>query len=477
MVKRQQRKNDDIDGSTTENGQLMFLVKDLRLNKPIATKIFFSKDDGFKSIENTIKKNLDINFKPILFYKDNKIEDMEEIEKITEKEGEAIFDVRRSVNLSKLHSLRGKQEIVTEFPFGVVVVKDEPIKEVRKKIEDVAINFSLQALTDPTRAGFRIPSRSSDNVGYEEDLKMVLMGNQFIERTFRNLSSVQSVTQFSEMMRLIYNVINENIHVTKRDLFYQSVNTFNKDQRVSDGLIEDVGAALQVTRNSLNVIASAKGVVIGRLSFTEKGDRIDCAQGVGGRSITPMLDLVDNLQSDAEFVLLIEKDAVFNRLAEDKFWEYLPCIIITAKGQPDLATRAFVKRVRNELQLPIFGFMDADPYGLDILRVYSMGSKAMSLETSELAVTDIKWLGLLPSDLEKYKIPSEALIDMTEKDIERAENMLKEDFVRARPRWEDELKIMLKTGKKAEIQALSSKHLRFMTNEYLPTKIDSNDWI
>jgi meiotic recombination protein SPO11 len=473
MGKRKERNSEEKnpDGNT----QTIF-VRDLRLNKPIPKKVTFNESTTLKSLEIAVKKSLDIDFKPILFLDDRKIENMEEIFIILKQKNGDTFGVRRNVNLSKLKNLRGKQDIVTKFPYGVVVVKDEPIKEVRKKIEEVAINFSLQALTDPARAGFRIPSRSTDNVGYEEDLKMVLMGNQFIDRTFRNLSSVQSVAQFSEMMKLVYNVLQESLHVTKRDLFYQSVNTF-QEQRVSDGLIEDLGAALQVTRNSLNVIASAKGVVLGRLSFTEKGDRIDCSQGVGGRSITPMLDLVDNFESDAEFVLLIEKDAVFNRLAEDKFFDYLPSIIITAKGQPDLATRAFVKRLRNELQLPVLGFMDADPYGLDILRVYSMGSKAMSLETSELAVTDIKWLGLLPSDLKKYEIPNEALIPMSDKDNERAENMLKEDFVRARPRWEEELNLMVRSGKKAEIQALSSKHLRFMTNEYLPTKIDTNDWI
>ena len=39
------------------------------------------------------------------------------------------------------------------------------------------------------------------------------------------------------------------------------------------------------------------------------------------------------------FILLVEKDAAFMRLAEDRFYNTYPCIIITAKGQPDVATR------------------------------------------------------------------------------------------------------------------------------------------
>lgn len=48
---------------------------------------------------------------------------------------------------------------------------------------------------------------------------------------------------------------------------------------------------------------------------------------------------MDSIASDALFILLVEKDAAFMRLAEDRFYNTYPCIIITAKGQPDVATR------------------------------------------------------------------------------------------------------------------------------------------
>lgn len=49
---------------------------------------------------------------------------------------------------------------------------------------------------------------------------------------------------------------------------------------------------------------------------------------------------VDDIQSDAMFILLVEKDAAFMRLAEDRFYNTYPCIILTAKGQPDVASRS-----------------------------------------------------------------------------------------------------------------------------------------
>jgi hypothetical protein len=45
------------------------------------------------------------------------------------------------------------------------------------------------------------------------------------------------------------------------------------------------------------------------------------------------------------YLLVVEKDAVFQRLAEDGLPDALPLVMVTAKGMPDLATRAFCSRL------------------------------------------------------------------------------------------------------------------------------------
>ncbi|MHA2358222.1 MAG: hypothetical protein ACXABK_05595, partial [Candidatus Heimdallarchaeaceae archaeon] len=126
----------------------------------------------------------------------------------------------------------------------------------------------------PSDASFYIPSRSGTNVGFDEEQELVLIGRQMIERQFRNLASVSSVEQMTIIMRLIHDLLSRDIHSTKRDIFYMDVNAFEK-QAVSDSLLEDLSAMLQVTRSSLNISASSKGIVVGRISFKEKGDLID----------------------------------------------------------------------------------------------------------------------------------------------------------------------------------------------------------
>ncbi|PNH09266.1 DNA topoisomerase 6 subunit A [Tetrabaena socialis] len=226
-----------------------------------------------------------------------------------------------------------------------------------------------------------------------------------------------------------------------------------EEQGQSDSVLEDLACMLGCTRSSLHVVASEKGVVVGRLTFREDGDFIDCQRmGVGGKAIPPNMDKVTDITSDAAFILLVEKDAAFMRLAEDRFYNTYPCIILTAKGQPDVATRQaereggrreeggerdteeaqarkgaavlFLRKLKTTLKIPVLALVDSDPYGLKILSVYMKGSMAMSYDSSNLTTPDIKWLGVRPSDLDRFAIPEQCRLPMTEEDIKTGKRLL-----------------------------------------------------
>lgn len=56
------------------------------------------------------------------------------------------------------------------------------------------------------------------------------------------------------------------------------------DQSDSDGVLDDVATMIGCTRSNLHVVASDKGLVVGRINFYEDGDFIDCTKmGVGGK--------------------------------------------------------------------------------------------------------------------------------------------------------------------------------------------------
>lgn len=363
-----------------------------------------------------------------------------------------------------------------DIPKDIVEVAELSGTQVLEGMEAIALNIAKQVL-DKKGFNLDIPSRAASNQIYVKEWDRIVLGGKRSTRTFLNVKESRKSAITLRVMQLLHQVLVKRIHITKRDLFYTDVKLF-VDQAESDGVLDDVATMIGCTRSNLHVVASDKGLVVGRIQFEEDGDEIDCTKmGVGGKAIPPYIDKIENIRSDAEFILLVEKEAAYMRMAEDRFYHRYPCIIITAKGQPDVATRMFLARVTNELKIPVLGLVDSDPYGLKILSVYMSGSKNMSYDSASLTTPDIKWLGLRPSDLNKYDLPDQCRLDMTENDIKTGKEMMKEDFIMKNPKWMKELEIMVKTKKKAEIQALSSFGFQYVTEEYLPRKLREGDWI
>eukprot|EP00804_Cyclotella_cryptica_P030226 CCRYP_017100-RC/>CCRYP_017100-RC protein AED:0.03 eAED:0.03 QI:382/1/1/1/1/1/6/5614/478 len=358
----------------------------------------------------------------------------------------------------------------------IVEVAEMNSTQVVEGIENVAVKIARQVLA---KQGFQleIPSRAASNQIYVPELDRIVLGDKTGTRSFLNVKESRKAAITTRVLQLLHAVLLKRIHITKRDLFYTDVKLF-VDQSESDGVLDDVATMIGCTRSNLHVVASDKGLVVGRISFYEDGDFIDCTKmGVGGKAIPPYIDKIENVQSDAEFILLVEKEAAYMRMAEDRFYQRYPCIVITAKGQPDVATRMFLSRITSELQIPVLALVDSDPYGLKILSVYMSGSKNMSYDSASLTTPDIKWLGLRPSDLNKYDLPDQCRLNMTENDIKTGKELLQEAFIMKNPKWMKELQFMVKTKQKAEIQALSSFGFQYITEEYLPRKLKEGDWI
>lgn len=348
--------------------------------------------------------------------------------------------------------------------------------EVRENIEHICLQ-AVATIMKSEGFSYTMPARTTSNHLYVPELDRLVLKDKMLTRVFANASSARKTAITTRIFQLVLELCGKGIHVTKRDLFYTDVKLF-KQQTESDDVLDDVACMVGCTRSSLNVVASEKGVVVGRLIFDDDGDEIDCTKmGVGGKAIPPTQDRISNIRGDAEFILLIEKDAAFMRLAEDRFYNQYPCVIISGKGQPDVATRLFLNKVRATLNIPILGLFDADPYGLKILSVYMKGSKNMSYDAINLTTPDIKWLGVRPSDLDKYNIPPQCRLEMTEHDIKEGKSLLQEDFIKANPLWQAELEMMVKSKIKAEIQALSSFGFQYLSQVYLPRKLKEGDWI
>ena len=135
------------------------------------------------------------------------------------------------------------------------------------------------------------------------------------ERSFASLSQVRKTAIMTRVFGIVHEITSKGIHVTKRDLFYTDVKLFKK-QEESDAVLDDVACTIGCPRTCLNVNASDKGLVVGRIQFDEDGDPIDCTRmGITGKAIPSSIDKITNIRSDAEFILLVEKDAAYQYIS------------------------------------------------------------------------------------------------------------------------------------------------------------------
>ncbi|XP_031495683.1 meiotic recombination protein SPO11-2 [Nymphaea colorata] len=359
-----------------------------------------------------------------------------------------------------------------------------PSQEVLARMEVAILNF-LKMLTAPTPAvsDLAVISRTSKNTrfrnGFLSEVSSIFLSHSFCTKSLSRVRDAQSFVRVWKVIELCYQIISKDKRVTQRELFYKllcdSPDYFSSQSQVNRS-IQDVVALLRCTRQSLGIIASSRGTVVGRLLIKgQNHDDVDCSQlGPTGHPITGDLHLLENLmfQSDARYIIIVEKDAIFQRLAEDRIFDQIPCIMITAKGYPDVATRFLLHRLSKIFpDLPILALVDWNPAGLAILYTYKFGSISMGLEAYRYAC-NVKWLGLRCKDLQL--LPPDSMIMMKPRDLQIAKSLMLSNTLPES--YAEELRFMVECGLRAEIEALYFHGYGFLTT-YIVRKIVQGDHI
>lgn len=120
----------------------------------------------------------------------------------------------------------------------------------------------------------------------------------------------------------------------------------------------------------VGLIATSKGLVAGNLTLYFTDNQIIDCNVPGGALIPQIISNIISIRAKAKFVLIVEKDSIFQKLLEENITDLLSCILITGKGYPDIGTRMLIKLLSEKLDIPIYIIVDADPFGMDIMCVY-----------------------------------------------------------------------------------------------------------
>ncbi|KAH6934470.1 hypothetical protein HPB50_024542 [Hyalomma asiaticum] len=99
----------------------------------------------------------------------------------------------------------------------------------------------------------------------------------------------------------------------------------------------------------------------------------------------------------------------------------------------------------------------------------------MASETDSLAVPGILWLGVHPSDIERFQL--KGCPPLNHGDKSKLRDLLSRPYVDANPEWKKQLLLLDSMQRKAEIQSLCSVGPNFLTESYIPAKIRRGGWI
>jgi DNA topoisomerase-6 subunit A len=351
-------------------------------------------------------------------------------------------------------------------------------KQVLKAIVTSAedIRRKILARKKPT---MKLPVRSLSNVRYQPERGFFEMKGQKKERTL-TVNTVKTFAQTLRMVALSKELVENDDIATKREAYYVSKNWEEArftEQPESDTVMDDVEAFFGVNREQLGFIPEEKGgdvagrlVVIDRDRDTGQTLRIDCTRfGSGAYSIPISVEDLE-FETQADFILAIETAGMFQRLVKHNYWKQANCVLVSMGGVPTRACRRFIRRLADFKRIPVYVFVDGDPYGItNIYRTLKVGSGNAAHLNEYFCVPQATFLGITPQDVLDYKLPTHPLKDV---DIKRARDAIKNDpFIKHYRPWIKAMEQMLKMGVRAEQQALAKHGLNYVIDEYLPQKL------
>lgn len=356
---------------------------------------------------------------------------------------------------------------------------DQTDEQATSQLVDLAETLQQQ-FGEGTIPYVEIPTRTKTNIELEEESGVWVYGDRKSKRSANSTNGAKKLLKVIYTIEFLTNQLNEGRSSTLRELYYLSESWDNEyaqfnDQDESNDIIEDLEIISGVTREDFHMRPEESGAtVIGPLTIreqTRRGDRkIHCQKdvGEGGYQIPNNADQIEFLDHDADFVLAVETGGMRDRLVENGFDEDYNCIVVHLKGQPARATRRLIKRLHDELDLPITVFADGDPWSYRIYGSVAYGSIKSAHLSRHLATPEARYIGIQPTDIVEYDLPTDPLSDSDKRALksELDDPRFKTDY------WEKQIKTQLEIEKKSEQQSLASRGLDFVTETYLPERLE-----
>jgi len=366
------------------------------------------------------------------------------------------------------------------------IVSRKRDKETVVKIEKMAsaVVRSSLAQRDPH---VDIPIRAVTNMRFNKKKRILEMGDNKQRRNLFNLGQAKKFMQMVLHAKGCKELVQAEKTLSLRGMYYMGLHTIAgtkektfDDQGESDGVLEDLEVSLNGLREELHVFAKKRGTMVGNLTIVDNGDEINCRKmGTGGYAIPSICEpsVIQFKQCEADFVLHVEKDTVWSRFNEDRFWETHNCILTEGSGQPPRGVRRLLHRLHKELDLPIYCLLDCDPWGHYIYSVIKQGSINLAFESQRMAVPAARFMGIRAEDFERCGLSDDVKIELNDRDVTRAKQIMNYPWFKDRQPWQREIKRLLNNGFKMEVESLITKDISYVTETYVPERLAKKDFL
>ncbi|MCK4717706.1 MAG: DNA topoisomerase IV subunit A [Thermoplasmata archaeon] len=325
-----------------------------------------------------------------------------------------------------------------------------------------------------------VPTRTKQNITFHKRKGVWTYGKNLTWRSAKKMDGASMILRSLYMGEFINTMLEQSRSSTLREMYYISegwdLGKFSS-QDESNRLAEDLEIITGAMREDFHLRPEEDGSrIVGNITIEEtnrKGvkKKINCRDDVGdsgyGIPYNVEKEKIRLLEADADFVIAIETGGMFDRLVENGFDERSRAILLHLKGQPARSTRRFLKRMNEELGLPVVVFTDGDPWSFRIFSSVAYGAIKTAHISEYLATPTAEYIGITASDIVNYDLPTDKL---TDQDKQALKSELTDPRFKSRY-WRDEIELMLKINKKSEQQALAKYGLDYVTDTYLPEKL------
>lgn len=360
-------------------------------------------------------------------------------------------------------------------------------KETGRKLENLAESIA-KAAGKKTTPKMEIPIRALSNVKFNPKRAIIEMGDNKQSRAFFDMNMAKKFMQTTLIAAQCKQLIEAGKTASIRQLYYLSKHdvagtkekTFN-GQEESDPIIEDLEVTVDALREELHVYADQRGNLAGPITLVDNGDTLDCMRlGSGGYTVPSIVepDILQFKKCTAKYILHVEKATIWRRFHEDGFHEKHHCIVTHGQGQPSRGMRRLLRRMNDELKLPVYCLLDNDPWGYYIYSVIKQGSINLAYESQRMAVPQAMFIGVSSFDYDRCGLSDDVKIGLDDTDVKRAKQILNYPWFAGKKPWEKEIRKMIQNGFKMEVEAMINKRLTYLTEEYVPMKLkDKKQWL